>query len=51
VEQDVDTALIRINNKICQKLDEVRKLQQEVYFLARERDELKWKKKNLKSET
>lgn len=51
MEQDVDTALTNINNKLCQKLDEIRKLQQEVYFLARERDELRWKKKNLKLET
>lgn len=50
MEQGAGTVLIEINNKICQKLDKIRKLQQEIYFLAKERDELRWKK-NSKSET
>lgn len=50
MEQDVDTVLIDINNKICQKLDKIRKLQEEVYFLAKQRDKIRCEK-NSKSET
>ncbi len=51
MEQVVVTALTEINNKICQKLDEVRKLQQEIYFLARQRDKIRCDEKSSKSET